>query len=68
MSLKILVEILKGRNLYLIIFVLSFKLNILNYPFEALNPQSPLFFRIDRLLLDEINLLLADVKNFLGIR
>ena len=63
-SLKILVESINGENLYLEILFLSVSENILNYPLEALKPQSPLFFTRVKELSEEIILLLAAIINF----
>ena len=58
---------MKGKNLYLDILLKSFVENILNSPFDALNPQSPSFLRIDKLLVCTMILLFAAVRYFWGI-
>lgn len=66
-SLNIFVDKIKGKNLYRAIFVLSLSWNIRNYPFDALNPHSPLFLRMGRELVEAIILLFDAVRNFWGI-
>lgn len=66
-SLNIFVDKINGENLYLEIFVLSFNWKILNSLFEALNPQSPVFFEIESALVADMILLFDAYKYFCGI-